>query len=129
MSIMTEKQEQSLLAYVREHDVMAEAKEHAQKNMVHEAHEHAHNHPNKKKVINRLSRIEGHVRSIKTMVDNDRDCSEVLIQLAAVRNAIESTAKVVLKDHLEHCILHAMEKGDGNKSLQDFEKAIDQYLK
>ena len=126
---MTEKQEQSLLAYVRELDVMAEAREHAQKQTVKAAHEHMHTHPKKKKVINRLARIEGHVRSIKTMVENDRDCSEVLIQLAAVRNAIESTAKVILKDHLEHCILHAVEKGDGSKSLEDFEAAIDQYLR
>ena len=83
----------------------------------------------KKKVVNRLARIEGHVRSIKTMVDNDRDCSEVLIQIAAVRKALDNTAKVILKDHLEHCILHAIEKGEGNKSLEDFEAAIDQYLR
>ena len=95
---------------------------------LHEAHEHAHTHPNKKKVVNRLARIEGHVRSIKEMVDADRDCSEVLIQIAAVRKALDNTAKVILKDHLEHCILHAIEKGDGSKSLADFEAAIDQYL-
>ncbi len=126
---MTEKEEKSLLAYVREHDVMAEAREQTLPKSVQKQHEHAHNHPNKKKVMNRLARIEGHVRSIKTMVENDRDCSEVLIQLAAVRSALESTAKVILKDHLEHCILHAIEKGDGSKSLEDFEAAIDQYLR
>lgn len=126
---MTEKEAKSLLEYVRNHDVYAEARKQLSQKELEQAHEHAHTHPNKKKVINRLARIEGHVRSIKTMVDSDRDCSEVLIQLAAVRNAIESTAKVVLKDHLEHCILHAIEKGDGSKSLQDFEKAIDQYFK
>ena len=128
---MAEKQkpEQSLLDYVREHDVLAEAKQQVQAESLQQAHEHAHAHPNKKKVINRLARIEGHVRSIKTMVDNDRDCSEVLIQLAAVRNALESTAKVILKDHLEHCILHAIKEGEGSKSLEDFEAAIDQYLR
>lgn len=93
------------------------------------AHEHAHNHPNKKKVINRLARIEGHVRSIKTMVENDRDCSEVLIQIAAVRKALDNAAKVILKDHLEHCVLHAMEEGEGTKSLEEFETAIDRYLR
>lgn len=125
-------EEKSLLKYVREHDVLKEA--HAAKELETaknsaSKHEHLHTHPNKKKVINRLARIEGHVRSIKKMVDEDRDCSEVLIQLAAVRNALESTAKVILKDHLEHCILHAIEKGDGSKSLEDFEAAIDQYLR
>lgn len=111
-------EEKSLLEYVRS---QAELTQQA----LQEAHAHAHNHPNKKVV----TRIEGHVRSIKTMVDNDRDCSEVLIQIAAVRKALDNTAKVILKDHLEHCILHAIEKGEGSKSLEDFEAAIDQYLR
>ncbi|WP_368501580.1 metal-sensing transcriptional repressor [Phascolarctobacterium sp.] len=92
-------------------------------------HEHAHNHPNKKKVINRLARIEGHVRSVKNMVEADRDCSEVLIQIAAVRKALDNAAKVILKDHLEHCLLYAMEEGEGSKSLENFETAIDRYLR
>ena len=126
-----EKQETSLLAYIAENDLLSGDKKPAKKQAdasLHEAHEHAHTHPNKKKVVNRLARIEGHVRSIKEMVDADRDCSEVLIQIAAVRKALDNTAKVILKDHLEHCILHAIEKGDGSKSLADFEAAIDQYL-
>ena len=129
---MAEKKEASLLAYIKEHDVLGseqEDKQQAQQDSLHAVHEHAHTHPNKKKVVNRLARIEGHVRSIKNMVDSDRDCSEVLIQIAAVRKALDNTAKVILKDHLEHCILHAIEKGDGSKSLQDFEAAIDQYLR
>ena len=126
-----EKQETSLLAYIAENDLLSGDKKPAKKQAaasLHEAHEHVHTHPNKKKVVNRLARIEGHVRSIKEMVDADRDCSEVLIQIAAVRKALDNTAKVILKDHLEHCILHAIEKGDGSKSLADFEAAIDQYL-
>ena len=129
---MAEKKEASLLAYIKEHDVLGneqDEKKQTQQESLHAAHEHAHTHPNKKKVVNRLARIEGHVRSIKNMVDSDRDCSEVLIQIAAVRKALDNTAKVILKDHLEHCILHAIEKGDGSKSLQDFEAAIDQYLR
>lgn len=129
---MAEEKGTSLLTYIREHDVLnteQDEKKQAQQESLHAAHEHAHTHPNKKKVLNRLARIEGHVRSIKTMVDNDRDCSEVLIQIAAVRKALDNTAKVILKDHLEHCILHAIEKGEGSKSLEDFEAAIDQYLR
>lgn len=83
----------------------------------------------RKKVVNRLARIEGHVRSIKNMVENERDCSDVLIQIAAVRKALDNAAKVILKDHLEHCILHAIEQGDSTKSLENFESAIDQYLR
>ena len=114
-------EEKSLLEYVRRQAELNQQYDKKQQ-ALQEAHAHAHNHPNKKKVVNRLARIEGHVRSIKTMVDNDRDCSEVLIQIA-------NTAKVILKDHLEHCILHAIEKGEGSKSLEDFEAAIDQYLR
>ncbi len=123
-----EKQETSLLAYIAENDLLSGDKKPAKKQAAASLHEDAHTHPNKKKVVNRLARIEGHVRSIKEMVDADRDCSEVLIQIAAVRKALDNTAKVILKDHLEHCILHAIEKGDGSKSLADFEAAIDQYL-
>lgn len=121
-------EEKSLLEYVRRQAEINQ-QDNKKQQTLQEAHAHAHKHPNKKKVVNRLARIEGHVRSIKTMVDNDRDCSEVLIQIAAVRKALDNTAKVILKDHLEHCILHAIEKGEGSKSLEDFEAAIDQYLR
>ena len=121
-------EEKSLLEYVRRQAELTQQDDKKQQ-ALQEAHAHAHSHPNKKKVVNRLARIEGHVRSIKTMVDNDRDCSEVLIQIAAVRKALDNTAKVILKDHLEHCILHAIEKGEGSKGLEDFEAAIDQYLR
>lgn len=122
---MTE--EKSLLEYISRQDEVS--KKATVQDELYSAHEHAHTHPNKKKVVNRLARIEGHVRSIKEMVDADRDCSEVLIQIAAVRKALDNTAKVILKEHLEHCILHAIEKGDGSKSLEDFETAIDRYLR
>ena len=73
----------------------------------HEAHEHphhnhSHTHTQSKAVINRLSRAIGHLESVKRMVEDERDCTDVLIQLAAVRSALSSTARVILKDHLEH---------------------------
>lgn len=71
-----------------------------------------HSHKKTKAVVNRLSRIEGHVRSIKDMVASGRECTEVLIQIAAVRSAINKVGKVVLEDHLENCLF-----GD-----QDFQK-------
>lgn len=90
---------------------------------------HGHIHTNQKQVLNRLARIEGHVHAVRRMVEEGRDCSEVLIQIAAVRKALDNTAKVILKDHLEHCVLHAVAEGDGQKSLAEFELAIDRYLK
>ena len=76
-------------------------------------HTHTHTHQNTKAVLNRLSRAIGHLESIKRMVEDGRDCSEVLIQLSAVKAAINNTGKVILQDHIEHCIVDAIESGGG----------------
>ena len=87
-----------------------------------------HRHTDKKNVINRLSRAIGHLESVKQMVEQGRDCSEVLIQLAAVKSAINNTGKIILKDHLNHCITDAV-KNDDSKALEEINKAIDQFVK
>ena len=85
-----------------------------------------HTHTQTKAVINRLSRAIGHLESVKRMVEDGRDCTEVLVQLAAVRSALNSTAKVILKDHLEHCITGA---GEGDlDQLQALNEAIDKFM-
>ena len=65
-------------------------------------HGHTHTHTQTKAVINRLARAIGHLESVKRMVEDGRDCAEVLIQIAAVRAAIENTGKVILQDHIQH---------------------------
>ena len=89
-------------------------------------HSHGHSHTQTKAVINRLSRAIGHLESVKRMVESGRDCTEVLVQLAAVRSALNSTAKVILKDHLEHCIADA-DAGDENQ-LSALNEAIDKFM-
>lgn len=91
-------------------------------------HKHVHNAAEKKAVINRLSRVIGHLEAVKRMVERDEDCSEVLIQLAAVRSAINNTGKVVLKNHLNHCIVHAVEEGD-DEAIELLNQAIDKFVK
>lgn len=88
------------------------------------AHPHGHSHTQTKAVINRLSRAIGHLEFVKRMVESGRDCTEVLVQLAAVRSALNSTAKVILKDHLEHCISDA---GAGGQ-IQALNEAIDKFM-
>ena len=66
------------------------------------SHAHGHVHENQKAVINRLSRAIGHLEKVKRMVEEGHDCSEVLVQLAAVRSALDNTGKVILKDHMRH---------------------------
>lgn len=73
---------------------------------------HTHTHKETKAVLNRMSKIIGHMEAVKTMVENGRDCSEVLIQLAAVKSAIGGVSRVILKDHIDHCIVDAVREND-----------------
>ena len=91
-------------------------------------HTHTHSHEHTKAVINRLSRAIGHLESIKKMVENGRDCSEVLIQLSAVKAAINNTGKVILQDHIQHCLVDAIESGD-RKEIEELNKEIDRFIK
>ena len=88
---------------------------------------HSHSHTQTKAVLNRLSRAIGHLESVKRMVENGRDCTEVLVQLAAVRSALNSTAKVILNDHIEHCLTDAAERGD-TEALEQLESAIERFI-
>lgn len=96
------------------------------------AHSHDPNHPhvhtNKKAVLSRLARADGHLQSVMRMIDDDRDCSEVLIQLAAVRSAINNAGKVILRDHINECVTEAVLCGD-TKELEELNRAIDQFVK
>mgnify|MGYP003105850990 CR=1 FL=1 len=87
-----------------------------------------HTHKNTKVVLNRLSRAIGHLESVKRMVSDGRDCSEVLVQLSAVISALNSTGKVIIKDHIENCIVDAVESGD-RKAIDDLNNAIDRFMK
>ena len=91
-------------------------------------HEHTHTHTHTKAVLNRLARATGHLNSVRNMVEQGRDCSEVLIQLAAVRSAINKTCEVILKDHLEHCVVDAVNTGD-SAALEELNRAVELLMK
>lgn len=86
-------------------------------------------HIHRKSIVNRLARIEGHVRSIKEMTENDRDCSELLIQIAAVRSALDNVGKLILKDHLQGCVVEGLESGNKEKVLADLDNALDKFIR
>ena len=88
---------------------------------------HPHHHENTRAVLNRMSRAIGHMESIKTMIEDGRDCSEVLIQIAAVRSAINNIGKIILEDHIRHCVVDALETGD-QKVLDDLDEAINKFV-
>jgi len=100
--------------------------EHCHDNL--QEHTHQHFHQNTKAVVNRLSRAIGHLEAVKKMVEDGRDCSDVLIQLAAVKSAINNTGKVILKDHIQNCIVEAIEEKDWEQ-IEKMNKAIDQFIK
>ena len=93
-------------------------------------HSHGHHHDPKQRqaVIHRIARASGHLNAVKKMVEDDRDCSEVLIQLAAVQSALNSVSRIILKDHIEHCIVDAVEEND-SEAIDRLNKAIDQMIK
>lgn len=92
-----------------------------------EGHPHVHSHTQTKAVLNRMSRIIGHMEAIKTMVEDGRDCAEVLVQISAVRSALNGVGKVILKDHIEHCIVDAVKENDV-ETIDELKKAIDKFL-
>lgn len=91
-------------------------------------HNHTHSHEHTKEVSNRLARAIGHLQKVKQMVESGDDCSDVLVQLAAVKSAINNTGKLILKDHMEHCIVHALEDGN-TEMVEELNHAIDKFMK
>lgn len=92
------------------------------------AHTHVHPHEQTKTVLNRLARATGHLQSVSKMVENGRDCSEVLIQLSAVIAALNSTGRIILEDHIDNCIVDAVHNGD-HKAINDLKVAIARFMK
>ena len=93
-----------------------------------EIHNHGHIHENQKAVVNRLARAIGHLEKVKRMVEEGQDCADVLGQLAAGRSAIDNTGKVILQDHMRHCMVDAVAAGD-TEAIDDLCQAIDKFMK
>ena len=87
-----------------------------------------HVYENQKAVVNRLARAIGHLNKVKRMVEEGYDCGEVLIQLAAVRSAIDNTGKVILNDHIRHSMLDAVQLGD-ETAVEELCDVIDKFMK
>ncbi len=87
-----------------------------------------HQHTQTKAVLNRMARLIGHLEAIKRMIKDGRDCTEVLIQLSAVDAAIKAVSRIILQDHMEHCIMDAINEGD-KQAIENLHKAIEQFIK
>ncbi len=91
-------------------------------------HKHVHSEESLRKIVNRLSRIEGHIRGVKTMVSESSPCPEVLIQIAAVRGALDRVARIIFDEHLSECITRAVEDGNIDLEIEELKAALDRFL-
>lgn len=96
-------------------------------------HDHAHGHGHvhdpaeKKRQLNRLSRVIGHLEYVKRMIEDDEDCAAVLVQLSASRSALTGLGKQIINEHITHCVAHAIEEGD-TQAIDEFQIAIQKFL-
>ncbi|BAY63925.1 hypothetical protein NIES22_40150 [Calothrix brevissima NIES-22] len=91
-------------------------------------HPHVHSEESLRRIVNRLSRIEGHIRGIKTMVQQNSPCPDVLLQIAAVRGALDRVARIVLDEHLTECIARAAKEGNIDTEIEQLKAALDRFL-
>jgi len=85
-------------------------------------------HKKREDVTKRLARIEGHLRGVKRMVEEDKSCPEVLLQLAAVRAALEEVGRIVFEDHVETCVSKAIKEGTGESAVAELKEALARFL-
>lgn len=78
-------------------------------------------------VTKRLKRIEGQVRGLVKMIEEDRPCEEILTQIGSVKAALHKTGQVVLEGHLQHCVLDGIKDGDGQAAIKRLTSAIEQF--
>lgn len=83
----------------------------------------------KKAVVNRLKRIEGQVRGIQKMVEEDRYCVDVLVQISAIDAALNKVGFSLLEHHTKHCVTDAVKSGDGNHAIEELMGVIKQFSK
>ncbi|MBE6994596.1 MAG: metal-sensing transcriptional repressor [Ruminococcaceae bacterium] len=87
---------------------------------------HVHSHYSKA-LDNRLASVEGMIAAIRRMMEEGRDCEEILLQLSAAENSIKKVAKIILKDHFNTCVRESIESGDEG-AVESFNAILDKYI-
>ena len=105
-----------------------EAHVHSDEGEHHHNHSHTHDPQQVRAIVNRLKRSIGHLDKVRRMVEDGEDCADVLIQLSAVKSEINNTGKLILKQHMEHCIVEAVREND-RASIEKMNEAIDRFMK
>jgi DNA-binding FrmR family transcriptional regulator len=88
-----------------------------------------HSHEHRKAVLDRLARIDGHVHAVKRMVEEDVSCPDILVQIAAVRSALNGVGRIILEDHVKCCLIDTVREGDFKNSFQDLKNSLDKFIR
>ena len=89
----------------------------------------SHHHLKKEDVVKRMNKVIGQMNGIKRMIEQDRDCPDVLLQIASVRSALGKLGLMITEDHMEHCITSSFQKGKGEESMASLSKAMKRILR
>lgn len=75
----------------------------------------------------RLKRVDGQIKAIDRMIEQDVPCEDIIIQINAAKTALHKIGQVVLEGHLNHCVKDGIEHGDAEKTIADFAKALEYF--
>ena len=90
---------------------------------------HKHRDPKEEKdLINRLNRIEGQIRGIKAMVQDERYCTDILVQVSAVQSALNSFSSKLLSNHIKSCVVQDIQDGKGEEAINELCETIKKML-
>jgi len=81
-----------------------------------------------KAVCDRLSRLEGHIRGIKKMVEERKPCEDILVQIAAIESAMHKVGQIILEDHLSGCVIDGIKEGKEEETLRKLKSALDKFI-
>ena len=83
----------------------------------------------KEAIIKRLKRIEGQVKGIQKMVEEERYCVDILTQISAIRSAINKVGSIILENHMKGCVSQSIKEGNSEEMINELMKTIDKFVK
>lgn len=86
-------------------------------------------HHDVEKLSLRIKKVEGQLGGIRKMLTEDKPCDEILIQLNSAKAALQKISQIVLEDHLDHCVVGAIQEGDAEIQIESLKRALGQYTK
>ena len=84
-------------------------------------------HAENKTILNRLKKIEGQIRALIKMVEDERTCEDILIQISSAKSALHKTGQVILEGHLHHCVIDGIREGKEEETMKKLSAAIEQF--